>query len=312
MSIEKINVLPVRWSESSINSVMFSLLIDTKSHLDLQALYSKNFLKNQIYEILENSKYISQQEFDNHISNTNHSVKTLNSSPEHNLIKNQCSSFSNILKSSRPELYTITNQPTLEQLAQLQNHLGLLEKTVKPKLLTIIKSFLKSVNFGYEPQLSVRVKSIKCIYNKLDRMRNDKTGRGSPEYTLADMYDVIGFRIIVNSIADFVELSELIDYNLRPILIEKNNKFLSSQRINPYRVISYTLVIFNIPVELQLSFLEASIISDIDHNAIFKPSIPLSSETKEELQGIRRYFAIKQDIEYLKIINTYGNISNII
>jgi ppGpp synthetase/RelA/SpoT-type nucleotidyltranferase len=131
-------------------------------------------------------------------------------------------------------------------------------------------------------------------------MRNDKTGRGSPEYVLADMHDIMGSRIIVNSLQDFIKLSEIIESNLSQIIIEKNDKFISKQRSNPYRVISYTLVIFNVPIELQLSFLEASVISDIDHNAIFKPSIPIPPEIKEELQGIRRYFAIKQDSEYIK------------
>jgi hypothetical protein len=162
-------IRPVQWSDSAINKVMFSLLIDTKSHLDLQSLYSQDTTKHKIYSELENSNYISQGEFDIHLTNTKPLIDIVKSSPKYKSIQDQCSSLSCFLKSNQPELQYITDKPTIVQLNLLQNYLDFIKYNVNPKLNNFLNYALKSTNFDYSPHRSTRIKSMGgCITKSVE------------------------------------------------------------------------------------------------------------------------------------------------
>ena len=150
------------------------------------------------------------------------------------------------------------------------------------------------------PFISTRTKSAEGVTDKIRRMRKGNAGKSPrPDYVLADMPDITGGKIIAKDIEQLKALILKIEDVFKGRILQKDNFYVNEQkRNNPYRVITYTVLVGTRLCEIQLSTLHASIAVDIWHNTHYKAIAASSLSQEQELVMLGRQAAL-YDLEQL-------------
>ena len=201
----------------------------------------------------------------------------------------------------------VTNQPNALELAAVNREIderkrralpddALRNKGTEQRLEEKLKQATLGVvgNHAGFPFISTRTKSAAGVVDKIQRMRKGNAGKSPrPDYALADMPDITGGRIIAKDIKQLKALMLNIEQVFGGCILQKDNFYVNEKkRNNPYRVITYTVLVGTRLCEIQLITLHASIAVDIWHNTHYKAIAASSLSQEQELIMLGRRAAL--------------------
>lgn len=186
---------------------------------------------------------------------------------------------------------------TPQQQEALDREVAFRTEKIEPILTAQLQSIMTERDSAHQdgfPFVSCRTKTVQGVVDKVSRMRRGNADRPArPAYTIGDMPDITGGRIIARDINQLKQIIDDFEQKFVGRIIQKDNFYVSeSKRQNPYRVITYTVLIGQYPCEVQLSTLHASIAADIGHNMTYKPIAACSFREEEELKMLGRQAAL--------------------
>lgn len=253
--------------------------------------------------LIAESKAIGTEEFSQIISETAHADHPLFKALDPELNETNGRKRSEILSEklatgTEAELYAIGAGPTPTQRVLLDRYVTRLNNETRSRFETTLESIVREVDAPSEtihpdgfPVMSGRAKSAEGILDKIARMRRGNDGKDPrPGYTLANMPDAVGCRITVRDVQQLSGIMQLVEARFgKQNIYEKDSFYVNpKKRERPYRVITYTITVDGVPCELQLSTLSSSMTADLEHNTLYKPYIPVSSEEADLISSLQR------------------------
>ncbi len=206
-----------------------------------------------------------------------------------------------------------TDQPSTLEMKAIQQEIAARKKRALPNdalrnrgTEQILEGKLRQVTRGIVgndtgfPFISKRTKTAAGVIDKIQRMRKGNAGKSPrPNYVLADMPDITGGRIVAKDIDQLKILMLNIEQVFERCILQKDNFYVNEKkRNNPYRVITYTVLVGTRLCEIQLSTLHASIAVDIWHNTHYKTISASSLSQEQELIMLGRQAALS-DLQQL-------------
>jgi ppGpp synthetase/RelA/SpoT-type nucleotidyltranferase len=201
----------------------------------------------------------------------------------------------------------VGRDPTPEQLGHVADLARRLERDVKPAVNQEIAGIADALRqeYGGHVEVNSRAKDAAGLLDKVERMTRGRSGApGRSGYQVGDVIDAVGARVTVGDMATLERVySRIVDhYGVGDRILESDNMYAAPKAKNPdYRVIS---VVVGIEVggrpyafELQLTTLRASVAADIEHNAIYKPYIPISDAEQLAVREAMREAAALDQLE---------------
>jgi CRP-like cAMP-binding protein/ppGpp synthetase/RelA/SpoT-type nucleotidyltranferase len=182
-------------------------------------------------------------------------------------------------------------------LSSVEQEIAIRTDRIQPELQRLLGVSVENSGVEKEsgfPFVSCRTKTAAGVADKIQRMRRGNAGKEPrPDYDVIDAPDITGGRIIATDIDQLKRLILSVEATFAGRIIQKDNFYVNeAKRMNPYRVITYTVLIGKHPCEIQLSTLHASIAADVIHNISYK-TIAASSLTQEhELSELWRHAAL--------------------
>jgi ppGpp synthetase/RelA/SpoT-type nucleotidyltranferase len=189
--------------------------------------------------------------------------------------------------------------PTEEQRELVRQYGITLATKVEPAVAEKIGLIVSAVNAefgqGEVAKMSIRTKSAEGLLDKVSRMRQGRPGAGGREdFVVGDIVDAVGARITVESTEHLASVLTRVREQFGTgddgAIVEIENMYADPKKKAPaYRVIPITIKIEVegqwYTFELQLSTLRASVIADLEHNVIYKPSVPTSAAEQQAVRG---------------------------
>lgn len=161
---------------------------------------------------------------------------------------------------------------------------------INPKLNFILTNIVDDIwTKDWFPSVSSRAKSRVWLLEKINRMKEGNAWRDwRKSYLLADVPDAVWWRITVTDIKQMDIIMKKIEAKFwKENIYEIENFYSSDKKMKrPYRVITYTVMVDNVPCEIQISTLKASLMADLDHNVIYKPIHIETEEVKNKLSNM--------------------------
>jgi len=195
------------------------------------------------------------------------------------------------LMSEKRELYEIGEVGDDTQKRRLEEYVRDLNHAIEPALVSKLQSLTQDLpHIGGFPQVQSRVKSATGLEDKISRMRQGNAWRTPrPEYSLADMPDAVGGRIVVGNIRDLEAVMERMEATFgKENIYEIDNFYSSAKRERPYRVITYAVNVDWVPCEVQLQTLRSTIAWDLWHNTGYKPLLDVGEESLQAIWNLER------------------------
>ncbi len=193
---------------------------------------------------------------------------------------------------------SVGNEPTPKQREALEKEIITRTDRIAPRLQGDLSSIASavagpSVSGGF-PSVTCRTKNVEGVLDKIARMRSGNAGKEPrPDYIVADMPDITGGRIIARDIDQLKEVVDEFEKQFAGKILQKDNFYTSEKkRQNPYRVITYTVLIGQYPCEVQISTLHASIAADVMHNIEYKKIASTSFSGQKELKEFSKKAAL--------------------
>lgn len=199
-------------------------------------------------------------------------------------------------------LFSTGPNPTPEQKKKLKAHARRLNR-VMPKLSQDLEGLVSDMSPGSGfPTVSARTKNADGMVDKIQRMSRGNDGKAPrPDYSLADMPDALGARVVVKDAESLQKVMGRLEEKFGEGAIFEKDNFYSNpkkQARSPYRVVTYTVVKDGVPAEVQLTTLRASLAADLFHNTHYKPCHPdLGKESSDYVLGLHRAAAQTEHAE---------------
>ncbi len=199
-------------------------------------------------------------------------------------------------------LYAIDGNPDKRQMEALRKYTAKLNLHIMRNLQSVLRTLAGEIKADGYPLINARAKSAQGILEKIERMRTGNKGKEPrPNYCLADMPDAVGGRITV-TLKDHEKLGrmmEQIEDYYKGRIAEKDSFYINPlKKYNSYRVVTYTVLVDQVPCEVQLTTLSASIAADICHNTVYKDIITVREEERREIEEFSRR-ATARELEVL-------------
>ena len=260
----------------------------------LKAMESSEFTLQQLKQILELwEEFLSQEEM----------VRLINNLPKSDSLLLQDNSFKRLdllkqeLLSSDIELFWINDELTFNQRKLLKGYVQKLNIEVIPKLKDSLKRVVEDfpIENGF-PSISFRAKNADGILDKISRMKKWNAWKAPrDDYTLSDMPDAVWWRITVKDVTQL----ENVMLNMEKVFWKENiyeidNFYSSSKKTNPYRIVSYAVLVEWTPCEVQLTTLRSSLVADLWHNTWYKQIHNLPKETVEKISNLQRQVTLEE------------------
>lgn len=207
----------------------------------------------------------------------------------------------NLLKKDKA-LFSISDNPTAEEMKLLKAHEQVLRNEILPALIEKLESAVSKIpsKNGF-PQVNARAKTAEGMVEKIGRVKSGNDWKAPvPGYCLADMPDAVGGRITVKGIKDLESVVKALEREFGKDNIHEKDSFYSNptKKYHAYRVITYTVTINGIPCEVQLTTLNASATSDLNHNTTYKKLHPdLGEDICDYLCALQRRVAADEHLE---------------
>lgn len=195
------------------------------------------------------------------------------------------------LLESNNELFEIWLDLSYSQHKLLKNHAENLSSNILPELKNKLNFIISDIdNSNWFPAINARAKSADWIIDKIWRMRNwNDWKKPRIDYNLSDMPDAVWWRITVTDISQLEQVMSKVENTFwKENIFEIDNFYSSAKKENPYRVITYTVLVDWIPCELQLTTLKSSLVADIWHNTWYKKIHELPEEVINKLANLQR------------------------
>lgn len=220
---------------------------------------------------------------------------------ENRLLKSNELNRTDILKKklldSNPELFGIWEKLSFNERKLLKAHSNRLATEILPSLKNKLNSIISDLpKQDWFPSINARAKDTEGIKNKIFRMREwNDWKKARIDYNLSDMPDAVWWRITVTDINQLEKVMWKIEETFwKDNIFEIDNFYSSAKRENPYRVITYTVLVDWVPCEIQLNTLKSSLVADLWHNTWYKQIHELPKEIIERLANLQRQTTIHE------------------
>ncbi|WP_051426129.1 hypothetical protein [Jiangella gansuensis] len=185
-------------------------------------------------------------------------------------------------------------EPTREERALLDDYVRRLSRQVQP----YVRAELEALAAPFDDAaVSLRVKDTEGIIDKVQRMSSGSADRpGRPDYRVGEVVDAVGARITVGDTAELAGVVTAV-VNRYGVgdggnVLDMENMYAEPKRHNPaYRVVPFIIgaSLDGLPYtfEIQLCTRRASIASDLEHNTVYKPYVPVGDGERDRVRGMQ-------------------------
>lgn len=198
------------------------------------------------------------------------------------------------------ELFSLSSaEPTPKQAQLLEQYVQTLDTQVCPTLVRWMQDILAPLRASDPafPLVTGRTKSAEGILDKMRRMKGGNRGKEArTDYSLGDVPDAVGARVIVKDAAALEQAMALIENKLKDRIFEKDDFYGNPRKQvrSPYRLVTYTVRCEGLPAEIQLQTLPSAIVANIDHDIIYKPYVPADNKERSLVSSLQRRVAVKE------------------
>lgn len=184
--------------------------------------------------------------------------------------------------------------PTRAERVLLDDYVRRLSRQVQP----YVRAELEALAAPFDDAaVSLRVKDTEGIIDKVQRMSAGSADRpGRPDYRVGEVVDAVGARITVGDTAELAGVVTAV-VNRYGIgdggnVLDMENMYAEPKRHNPaYRVVPFIIgaSLDGLPYtfEIQLCTRRASIASDLEHNTVYKPYVPVGDGERDRVRGMQ-------------------------
>jgi len=200
-------------------------------------------------------------------------------------------------------LFSIGDNPTQEQRQELDEYADRLMYETTPELVDRLEEIVADIPAGDGfPAINARAKTAGGMLDKIKRVRSGNEWKAPrPDYCLADMPDAVGGRITVKTPEQLEQVMHKLEETFGGEDIYEKDSFYanSKKKYHPYRVITYTVTIDEVPCEIQVTTLRSSLAADLWHNTGYKPiheDFANDPEMLEYLSGMQRAVSAQEHV----------------
>lgn len=295
------------------------LLMDTTHQIGITALMKDPAMRDMVLDCLDTMLTLPPADRDQYESFMKQETDSLKSRHHHDTIRwngigttRRMTAFKQRLLEHPDfgELFRLSPASTItpKQSQQLQKYVQMLDTEVCPALVRHLEAVLEKMSPREDGMRSVtgRTKTASGIIDKMRRVQLGNRGKKPRDnFTLADLPDAVGARVIVQNVEELEVAMALIEGEFQGRIYEKDDCYGNPEKLHhPFRLVTYTVECNGVPSEIQLQTLPSALAAAIDHDIIYKPYVPASlgernlamelqrrvtmMETKERLRGSTR------------------------